>query len=182
MNAFARNVPNLIDLTGKRFGRWLVIAYAGRSHWLCICRCNTCTIVDGANLRRGTSNSCGCLSRERAKARATKHGMYGTPEYCSWQHMKQRCLNPRHPRFESYGGRGILPYEDWLSFIPYFADTGTRPPGCSLDRIDVNDGYTPSNWRWADAKQQAQNRRPQRKRRSKLHEIQEFALRMRGPQ
>jgi hypothetical protein len=76
----------------------------------------------------------------------------------------RRCLNPRATGFKNYGGRGITPREDWLLFVPYFADTGTRPPGCSLDRTDPNGNYTPGNWGWADAKQQARNRRPRRAR------------------
>jgi hypothetical protein len=157
-------MPRKIDLTGKRFGRWVVIAYAGRSRWSCVCDCGVHRVVDGNMLRRGESKSCGCLHRELAKARATKHGMRGTPEYRSWQAMKSRCFNPRNPAYENYGGRGIVPCEEWLSFEGYFADTGTRPPGCTLDRIDNDGGYTPSNWRWADRKQQNQNRRPQRRR------------------
>jgi hypothetical protein len=78
--------------------------------------------------------------------------------------MKQRCFNPRHAAYERYGGRGISVYEEWLPFEGYFADTETRPEGCSLDRIDVNGNYEPSNVKWSDAKQQAQNRRPPRAR------------------
>jgi hypothetical protein len=83
--------------------------------------------------------------------------------------MKQRCLYPRHCDYDNYGGRGISICEDWLSFTPYFADTGERPPGCTLDRIDPNGNYEPGNVRWADAKQQVRNRRPRRKRAAVKH-------------
>jgi hypothetical protein len=63
-----------IDLTGKRFGRWTVTAYAGHFHWFCICDCGARVIVDGGNLRRGKSKSCGCRCRELSKARATNTG------------------------------------------------------------------------------------------------------------
>jgi hypothetical protein len=85
-------------------------------------------------------------------------------EYQAWTNMKQRCFNSRHDRYEYYGGRGISVCDEWLAFEGYFADTGPRPAGCSLDRIDPNGNYEPSNWRWADAKQQARNRRPQQAR------------------
>jgi hypothetical protein len=138
-----------IDLTGQRFGCWTVIAYVGRSHWLCVCDCGARVIVDGGNLRRGGSKSCGCLGRELTKTRATKHGMYGSPEYISWQHMKARCFDPQHVAYEHYGGRGISVCEDWArSFEAFFADMGSRPPGCSLDRNDPNGNYEPSNCRW----------------------------------
>ena len=153
-----------IDLTGKRFGRWRVLAYAGRSRWFCRCDCGVRGDVDGQSLRDGSSKSCGCLSRELVKARGTKHGMYGSPEYRSWISMKGRCLNPRHVYYENYGGRGISVYKEWLSFEAFFADMGTRPEGCSLDRIDPDGNYEPGNVRWANSKQQIQNRRPQRSR------------------
>jgi hypothetical protein len=78
--------------------------------------------------------------------------------------MKTRCFNPRHVAFERYGGRGISVCEEWLSFEAFFADMGARPPGCSLDRVDVNDDYRPGNVRWADSKQQVQDRRPRQAR------------------
>jgi hypothetical protein len=156
-------VAKRIDLTGKH-GRWTVIAYAGRFRWACICDCGTRRIVGGNSLRRGYSKSCGCLCRELSKARATKHGMSDSREYRSWQAMKQRCLNPRNVAYKYYGALGISVCEEWLSFVPFFADMGTCPPGCSLDRIDVNGNYEPGNVRWADAKQQRQNQRPRRAR------------------
>jgi hypothetical protein len=156
-----------IDLAGKRFGRWIVLGYAGGKHckWCCICDCGTKADVRGADLRGGISKSCGCLQRELTGDRARIHGMCGTPEYRSWHSMKARCRYPCVNGFEYYGGRGIKPCDEWLSsFVAYFADTGTRPPGCSLDRIDPNGNYEPGNVQWATPKQQAQNRRPPRKR------------------
>src|SRR5262249_46250106 len=135
-------MPKPIDLTGKRFGRWRVVDYLGRKRWSCVCDCGTRRDVWGHLLRAGRSKSCGCFKRERA----TTHGMTGTREYIAWTNMKQRCLNPKHTRFEWYGGRGICVEEDWLAFEGYFADTGPTPEACSLDRIDVNGNYGPTNW------------------------------------
>lgn len=146
----------VIDLTRQKFGRWLVIAYAGKSKWSCVCSCGARADVDGRHLRGGQSKSCGCLTRERV----TKHGMADTREYQSWEAMKSRCFNPNSPDYGYYGARGISVCAEWLSFEAFFADMGPRPEGCSLDRINVNDDYRPGNVRWADAKQQRRNQRP----------------------
>jgi hypothetical protein len=149
-----------IDLRGRTFGRWRVLSYAGRYRWSCVCSCGTRRVVDGSNLRRGQSKSCSCRQRELTKARATTHGMTKAREYISWQHMKARCFDPQHHAYDNYGGRGITVYERWAnSFEEFFADTGTRPAGCSLDRIDNDGNYEPGNVRWATAKQQIQNQR-----------------------
>jgi hypothetical protein len=97
--------------------------------------------------------------------------MSGTSEYKSWAAMMARCFNPQHKSYENYGGRGIRPCEEWCSILGFFADTAPRPPGCSLDRIDVNGNYGPSNCGWATAKQQANNRRPRRASAAKRRQV-----------
>jgi hypothetical protein len=150
-----------IKLAGQTFGRWTVVAEAGRNKqghvlWLCKCECGTEKSVSGLYLRGG-GKSCGCLQ--------TKHGESGlqrTPEYSAWVGMKTRCTNPKCEFWKDYGERGIRVCKRWLnSFENFLADVGRRTsPLHSLDRFPDNNGdYEPSNVRWATGSEQQHNRR-----------------------
>ena len=166
-------MSKLIDLTGKRFGRWTVLAMhperycwkGGRAAlWLCRCDCGTERVVFGTSLRLGKSKSCGSLSRELARKRLTKHGMYKTRAYSCLASMLDCCFNPNNAGYCYYGGRGIAVCEDWPSFENFYADMGDPPPGMSLDRINNDDNYEPDNCRWATASGQVANRRPSKRK------------------
>lgn len=152
----------IVDVLGKRFGRLTVISRAesrgGRAHWNCQCDCGKKTVVSGAYLRKGHTKSCGCYNEDKK----IKHKMHGTPEYRSWNHMLQRCNNKNNHKYSDYGGRGITVYDKWLAFENFFADMGRRPHGTTLERIDVNGNYEPSNCKWATATEQQRNQRIQR--------------------
>ncbi len=89
------------------------------------------------------------------------HGMFNTKEYKAWAHMKERCNNKNCKVYKSYGGRGIKVCIEWSqSFKEFFKDMGYCPQGFSLDRIDNNGNYEPSNCKWSSATEQLANRRP----------------------
>ncbi len=105
-----------------------------------------------------TQRSCGCEWPERLSARNQKHGMYGTRAYEAWNGMLDRCRNPKLRFWSRYGGRGITVCERWLLFENFVADMGMPLPGLTLDRMDNDGNYEPSNCRWATRVQQRNNR------------------------
>lgn len=157
------------SLVGERFGRLLVVSYAGsngkRSLWECQCDCGNSVIRHTGLLSARNTKSCGCLKRDNKRGNPT-HGKAKTPEWKSWSGMKGRCYNPRCQEYQYYGARGIIVCERWLGpngFVNFFADMGEKPSAKhSLDRIDVNGNYEPTNCRWATAEQQNRNKRDNR--------------------
>ena len=165
------SVSRLIDLTGQKFHYLTVLERAentkdGKTQWLCQCVCGRKTVVAASDLKRKrySTKSCGCMSSSLiAKARKT-HGMSHHPAWGVWHSMKQRCMDPNHPAYHNYGGRGITVCQEWLdSFETFWADMGpTYQRGMDLDRINNNGGYHPGNCRWVSRKINSRNKRDSR--------------------
>lgn len=162
----------LIDLTGQRFGRLVVLERAenskrGNTRWKCKCDCGNERVIEGNALRREHTKSCGCRAKEVAKSINTTHSESYTRLYRIWSQMIQRCTNPKQKRYPDYGGRGITICEEWkhsyIAFRNWAMANGydeNAPKGqCTIDRIDNDRGYSPDNCQWTTITEQNRNKR-----------------------
>lgn len=152
----------LKDLTGKRFGRLVVIEKAPsknkRTMWKCQCDCGTIKNISSIGLTRGTSKSCGCYNLEKLSERA-KHNMSKTKLYKIWSCMKYRCNSGNYPQKKYYKEKGIKLYELWNDFNNFYEWAKDKYfEGSSIDRINTNGNYEPKNCRFVDNYIQANNK------------------------
>ena len=156
----------LVDLSGRRFGRLIVLERAesknGSTYWKCICDCGTEKEICASHLSSGKIVSCGCLSVERFSKINKTHGMSNTRIYNIWCGMKTRCYDKNCESYKNYGDRGITICREWLddfmNFYNWAMDNGYSDD-LSIDRINVNGNYEPDNCRWSTRKEQSCNTR-----------------------
>ena len=164
------------NIVGNRYGRLTVIEYAGTrkecSLWLCRCDCGNTKIVPIRNLTGKVTRSCGCLQKEVQPIANKKTGHSQSRLYGTYQNIKDRCYNPHNVSYRYYGARGITVCNEWLgengfeNFSKWALLNGykeceakIKKNALSIDRIDVNGNYEPSNCRWVTADIQASNKR-----------------------
>ena len=164
------------DIVGQKFGRLTVVKRVEKpkesnrrdAFWLCICECGNEKVVAGYYLRSGTTKSCGCYNIDNLKSRkgvkyGGKHGMYNSRIYKNYHAIKARCFNTNNEHYDIYGGRGITICDEWLgekgfeNFYDWAIKNGYSD-ALTIDRIDVDGNYEPSNCRWADKSVQGFNR------------------------
>jgi hypothetical protein len=146
----------LIDRTGQRFGKLVAIKEAGRdAHkkvmWECVCDCGKITKVNSGSLTTGNTKSCGC------EEGYVKHRGSSKASYNTWRAMRRRCNNPKDKDYFKYGAVGIKVCSEWEDYLTFAKDMGEPVGNETLDRIDPNGNYEPSNCRWASCTTQARN-------------------------
>lgn len=162
-----KKFKNLITSPKQRFGKLIVVEYAGivrknRStvhYWKCSCDCGNDCYVSTRHLTGGYTKSCGCIAKNHDWKKT--HNLRHIPEYDIWRLIKSRCYNQNNKSYKDYGGRGIKMSDEWKnSFADFIVDMGKRPTNKnSIDRIDNNRDYCFENCRWSTAKEQGCNKR-----------------------
>lgn len=162
--------PNYVDLTGKRFGRLVVLERSvingnrkickSGAMWRCLCDCGNIKDIPSGELTSGRTKSCGCLKHDMMST----HEKSNTKIYKIYKGIISRCYCKTATGYKNYGGRGITVCDEWLgehgfeNFYEWSMNNGYYD-GLSIDRINVNGNYEPSNCRWITMKQQLRNTR-----------------------
>ena len=153
------------DIAGQRFGRLVAIKPNGKqfnnTKWLCKCDCGNFTTTNISSLTRGVCKSCGCLRKELTAAKFKTHGCTRTKLYAVYRTMRARCEKPKDSHYKYYGGKGIKVCDEWKENFKTFHDwaiSNGYKEGMTIDRIDINKNYEPSNCRWVDMIVQANNK------------------------
>lgn len=156
-------MAKFIDLTGRQFGKLFVIKRGpnnrfGTAMWICKCECGNEIIARSGDILKKEGSSCGC---SRFKHRGAHTRLFNV-----WYGMKQRCVYKKHNRYHNYGAKGIKICDEWLNDYAAFRDWAlvngydekAKRGECTLDRIDVDGDYEPSNCRWVSMKEQNVNK------------------------
>ena len=176
-------MPAMIDLTGEKFGRLTVVRKTDerlnkKIVWECACDCGSTVKVRGGHLKSGHTTSCGCVVVEMASTMNKTHGKSRSRLYVIHRNMISRCNNTKSEFYKYYGGRGVKVCDGWRMFEPFYEwaiENGYRD-GLTIDRVDVNSGYSPSNCEWVTKEENT--RRANLANRAKRIKIEDFKVSM----
>ena len=158
------------DLTGLKFGNLNVIKKYGKikgiTYWECKCDCGIIKLINHYSLLKGRSTSCGCLKGQKISNKKSTHNKTNTKIYKLWIGIKNRCNNINSPKYKSYGGRGIKVCDEWQNdFMSFYNwtlangyDENAKYGECTIERLNVNGDYEPSNCTFKNLKEQANNK------------------------
>lgn len=158
-----------IDMAGMRYGMLTVVKEHSqyqtncgctKTRWECVCDCGATKVIEGSLMRAGQTRSCGCLRKKVVSEQNTKHGLSNSRVYNIWRTMKARCIRKTCDRYKWYGGVGVSVCDEWGEFSAFYkwAIENGYGESLSIDRINLNVGYSPENCRWVDMKTQANNK------------------------
>lgn len=161
--------PKGKDIAGQRFGKLIAVERVGTDErrnalWLCKCDCGGETVRSVSELNKRGNHSCGCLGKEHLKKMSEDnviHGMTGTRLYGCYKNMMSRCFREKDIHYNAYGKRGITVCDEWKhnsrAFIDWALNNGYSD-NLTLERINVNGNYEPSNCTWIPMKDQYKNK------------------------
>ena len=145
---------------GDKFNNLTAVVFShraeigGHRYWVFDCDCGTRICRIASRVATGKIKHCGCKKHNPLYV----DGRTNHPLHKIWLGMRARCNNPNVKSYKDYGAKGIKICDRWSDFAAFAEDMGERPYGYTIERLDIDLGYSPENCVWASMKAQARNK------------------------